>query len=193
MSESLSNELRQRLAAIRLIALDVDGVLTDGRLLISSQDEAKQFSVRDGLGIVLAQQIGLKIALVSGRRSGAVDRRAAEWKIPESLNLSAAGDKAFALGKLKEENGVSTEEVAFVGDDLNDLPAFGEVGLAVAVGDAVAEVKQRAHFVTQALGGNGAVREIIEAVLREQGKWEQGVEAYLAFIKSQTLTKTSVQ
>jgi 3-deoxy-D-manno-octulosonate 8-phosphate phosphatase (KDO 8-P phosphatase) len=97
------------------------------------------------------------------------------------------------MRRLKEETGFGTDAVAFVGDDLNDLPAFDEAGIAVAVGDAVSEVKQRAHVVTQAPGGHGAVREIIETVLRAQGKWEQGIEAYLDFIRGQALTKTSVQ
>ena len=136
-----------------------------------------------GLGIVLAQQCGLRVALLSGRRSAAVDRRAAELGIPGDLVLSGARDKEQALRALKERLGLGKEAVAFVGDDLNDLPAFGEAGLSVAVSDAAPELASLAHFVTSAKGGEGAAREIIERILSEQGRWEDAVQDYLAFLR----------
>lgn len=178
------NELTPALAPIRLLAFDVDGVLTDGRLVLSSAgEESKAFNVRDGLGIVLAQRVGLKIAFISGRQSPAVDRRAAELGLPDDLNLHSVRDKSRALVGLRERRSLDKEQVAFAGDDLNDLLAFQEAGFAAAVADASAEMKAQAHYVARLPGGGGAAREIIELILKAQGKWEEGVQAYLDYLK----------
>jgi 3-deoxy-D-manno-octulosonate 8-phosphate phosphatase (KDO 8-P phosphatase) len=189
MSDSLSytipsEDVYRRLSSVRMIVFDVDGVLTDGRLTLSSAgDEAKRFHIHDGLGIVLAQKSGLHIALMSGRTSPAVERRAKELGIRSHLVISDARDKERAIKELKLRLDLPAEAVAFVGDDLNDLPAFKEVGLAVAVADAVTEVAARCHVVTRAKGGEGAAREIIERVLCAQGKWEEAIQNYLQFLR----------
>jgi 3-deoxy-D-manno-octulosonate 8-phosphate phosphatase (KDO 8-P phosphatase) len=178
-------ELQRRLSKIRLVALDVDGVLTDGRLILSSSgDEAKSFNIRDGLGIVLAQKAGLHVAFVSGRRSMAVDRRANELGVPEHLVASSVKDKARAMRELRSYVDVSIEEVAFVGDDLNDLPAFAEAGVSAAVADAAQDVKDQADLLLTLPGGGGAARELIEMILRAQGLWEEGVNGYLKSLRA---------
>ncbi|MBW3622082.1 MAG: HAD hydrolase family protein [Armatimonadetes bacterium] len=181
---SLDPDLRRRLRSVRLLVFDVDGVLTDGRLILSSSgEESKRFHIRDGLGIVLAQKSGLHVALMSGRASAAVDRRAKELGIRSTLVVSNARDKGRAMKELKLRLDLPTQMVAFVGDDINDLPAFEEAGLAVAVADAAPEVAARAHLVTMARGGEGAAREIVEVLLREQGRWDEAVRNYLQFLR----------
>ena len=189
-----ASDLRRRLAAVRLLVFDVDGVLTDGRLVLSSSgEESKRFHIRDGLGIVLAQKSGLQVALMSGRASAAVDRRAKELGIRIALVISNARDKERGIRELKLRLELPAEAVAFVADDLNDLPAFDEVGLAVAVADAAPEVTARAHLVTQAGGGEGAAREIIELILKEQGRWEEAVRNYLHFLREDATSHPSPQ
>ena len=183
-SPDAPDDLRRRLSTVRLIVVDVDGVLTDGRLALSSSgEETKRFPIRDGLGIVLAQKRGLNVALMSGRASAAVDRRAKELGIRSNLVISNARDKERAIRELKGKLELPTTTVAFVADDLNDLPAFDEVGLAVAVADAAPEVAARAHLVTQAKGGAGAAREAIERILKAQDRWEEAIQNYLRFLR----------
>jgi YrbI family 3-deoxy-D-manno-octulosonate 8-phosphate phosphatase len=157
-------------ATVRLLVLDVDGVLTDGSLPFSGEGQpTKTFNVRDGLGIKLLLQAGLQVALLSGRASAAVETRAAELGIPHVL--LGVKDKVAALGDLLAQLGLEEGQVACMGDDLPDLEVLRRVGYPMAPADAVAEVKAVARLVTRAPGGRGAVREAAEYLLRAQGRW----------------------
>ncbi|NLC57617.1 MAG: HAD-IIIA family hydrolase [Armatimonadetes bacterium] len=170
--------MRQALA-IRLLAMDVDGVLTDGVLYLGrSGEELKAFHVHDGLGLALARGAGLQVAFVTGRSSEAVRRRAGELGV-EHL-LEGVRHKGEALRDLARRLELPREAVAFVGDDLNDLPAFAACGLPIAVADAPARVRAAAAWVTQARGGRGAVREVVEGILAVQGRLDDAVARYLA-------------
>jgi 3-deoxy-D-manno-octulosonate 8-phosphate phosphatase (KDO 8-P phosphatase) len=168
-----------RLKAIRLLVCDVDGVLTDGGMWLTSDGrEAKRFSAHDGLGLSLARAAGLTTAFLTARRSPVVARRARECGVP--LVLQGRRDKGPALAELCRRAAVPTAATAYVGDDLVDLPALRLAGLAVAVANAVPEVKRAADFVTAACGGHGAVREVIEHLLKAQGRWTQAVARFNA-------------
>lgn len=166
-----------RAQRVRLLVLDVDGVLTSGQLLFGPDGEAlKVFHAHDGLGIAAAHRAGLKTALISGRESEMVRRRGAELAITEVCQ--GAADKVARLEALLAKHGLTAEEAAFVGDDLNDLAILARVGLACAVANAVPEVKAAAHYVASRSGGDGAVREVVELVLKAQGKWPAVVASY---------------
>jgi 3-deoxy-D-manno-octulosonate 8-phosphate phosphatase (KDO 8-P phosphatase) len=163
---------------VKLFVMDVDGTLTDGRLYFDDHGvETKAFNVRDGLAIKHLQGCGITPAIITGRTSGVVAKRAAELGITELHQ--GAGDKLAALRAVCDSVGVAPAEAAYIGDDLNDLPVMRAVGFAIAVGDACAEVRERAHWVTTAAGGAGAVREAAEHILRGQGKWDQVLARYL--------------
>jgi 3-deoxy-D-manno-octulosonate 8-phosphate phosphatase (KDO 8-P phosphatase) len=163
---------------IKLIVLDVDGTLTDGTLLYANDGgQAKAFHVADGLGIVMAQAVGLRIAVVSGRASRAVEQRMAELKVSDLIQNCA--DKASALKDLLAKYALTPNQAAYVGDDINDLPAFDVVGVKIAVANASELLKARADWVTPRPGGAGAVRDAIEEILRRQGRLNEAVEAYL--------------
>ena len=167
---------------IKLIALDVDGTLTDGTLLYDSDGgQAKAFHVADGLGIVMAHSLGIRVAVISGRTSRAVETRLAELKVTDFIQN--CGDKAAALTELRELYGLRFDETAFVGDDINDLPAFAVAGLKIAVADASETLKAEADWVTPRRGGHGAVRDAIEEILRRQGRLDEAVTAYLSSVK----------
>ena len=162
------SRIRRDLAAIRLLAFDVDGVLTDGGILVGPDGaEWKRFSVRDGLGLVAARRAGLKIAFVSGRRSPAVAARARELGV--HADRQGVKDKAAEMRALRVRFGVERAQTLFLGDDVVDLPAFDECGIAVSVGDAHPRVIAAADAVTRAPGGGGAAREVVEAVLLARG------------------------
>jgi 3-deoxy-D-manno-octulosonate 8-phosphate phosphatase (KDO 8-P phosphatase) len=166
------------LSRIRLLALDVDGTLTDGSVLYDDAGhEWKQFHIHDGLGIVLAGFAGLAIAWITGRQSPMVERRARELKVP--YVLQGVRDKQTALSELAVRNGFAPVEVAFMGDDLNDLPALRWATVAIAPANAVPYVKELADLVTVHGGGQGAVRDAIEAVLRARGDYDAAVGNYL--------------
>jgi 3-deoxy-D-manno-octulosonate 8-phosphate phosphatase (KDO 8-P phosphatase) len=168
-----------RAGRIRLLILDIDGVLTDGRLYFDAKGETlKVFHVRDGHGIKMAQRGGLEVALVSGRRSDAAFHRARELGI--SRFYEGVRDKAAILEELLAALDLTPPEVAAVGDELVDLPLFHRVGLGVAVADAVPEVRAAAHWVTSLPGGRGAVREVCDLLLKAQGKWEELMRPWLA-------------
>ncbi len=171
-------EVYQRAQNIRLLILDVDGVLTDGRLYFDAKGEAlKVFHVRDGHGIKLAQRAGIEIALLSGRRSDAAYHRARELGINrfhESLR-----DKVAVMGEIMAAMQIQASQAAMVGDDLVDLPIMSRAGLAVAVADAVPEVLAAAHWVTSNPGGRGAVREVCDLLLKAQGKWEEVLRPWI--------------
>ena len=166
------------LQGICLLALDVDGVLTDGSINMGAQGELfKSFYAQDGLGISVALRSGLQIAIITGRKSEIIHRRAQELGI--QMVQEGVKDKYLALEQLQNQLGLSRGQVAYMGDDLNDLPAFRAAGVTFAPADAVEEVREAASFVTEAAGGRGAVREAIEMILRAQNKWQQIVNAYL--------------
>ena len=170
-------DLRARCAAIDLLIVDVDGVLTAGGIIYSDDGaELKQFHVRDGSGLKIWQFVGKRSALITGRRSKVVDVRAAELGIDPVIQ--GAADKVPAYRELLRAGGWRTEQVCYVGDDVPDLPILRHCGLAVAVADACPEVLAEAHYVTQASGGRGAVRDTIELVLRCQGHWQAIVEKF---------------
>jgi 3-deoxy-D-manno-octulosonate 8-phosphate phosphatase (KDO 8-P phosphatase) len=159
-----------RASRIRLLVLDVDGVLTDGGLVYSaSGEETKRFHVHDGLALVAALQAGLQIAVLSGRASAAVTRRMAELGVAEVHQ--GVGDKAAALDSLRERLGLASREVAVMGDDLPDLPAMARAGMALAPANAVAEIKRMAHWIARRRGGDGAVREAVEMLLKARRSW----------------------
>ncbi len=162
--------LTQRLLAVKLLVLDVDGVMTDGRIFKSeSGEEILAFHVKDGMAITRLKDEGIEPAVLSGRASGALMARAKELGI-EKLHLGKK-NKAEAVRIIARETGTDIEAVAFVGDDLLDIGAMKLVGLAVAVADAADEVKEIAHLVLKTPGGKGAVREIAEKILKAKGRW----------------------
>lgn len=163
---------------IKLLALDVDGVLTNGEIIFGCDGELmKKFNAQDGMGITLARKAGLRIAIITGRESQMVKLRSAELNITDVYQ--GAMTKTQALAELKAKYNVTAEEIAYVGDDLNDLPVMVAVGLPCAVANAALEVKEHARFVTHSSGGSGAVREVIEYILKTQGKWENIIATYL--------------
>ncbi len=180
-------DLSARLARVRLLVLDVDGTLTDGGVIYDAAgNEAKRFHIHDGLGIVLAAFVGLRVAWMTGRTSSLVERRARELGIPANLLLQGVRDKGFALVALAARLQVPPDAVAYMGDDLNDLPALRIAGLALAPANAVAEVAAAAHLVTPRAGGDGAVRDAIEAILKARGDWAYALEAYRVSLAATT-------
>ena len=170
--------IERRASRIKLLLLDCDGVLTDGRLwLLEDGDEHKSFNTKDGLCMELLRRAGLRSGVITGRSSTALARRAAELGI-EFLRQGNE-QKIAAFEEVLHSAGVKEEEVAFVGDDLSDIPLMRRAEFAVAVADAVEETRAAAHYVTQARGGRGAVREVIEIILKSQGRWHDLVEKYL--------------
>jgi 3-deoxy-D-manno-octulosonate 8-phosphate phosphatase (KDO 8-P phosphatase) len=157
---------------ISVLALDVDGVLTDGSIIVDAAGaEAKRFNVRDGLGVRIWQKLGLRVAILSARRSAAVDHRAAELGI--DAIIQGQGDKSAGLDRLLAMLGVREPEVAYVGDDWLDVPVLRRVGYPIAVADADAFTRAHAAYVTRAPGGRGAVRETVEHLLERQGRLDE--------------------
>jgi len=173
----MAAKARVNLNRIRMLLLDVDGVLTDGGLLIHPDgSESKWFNVYDGHRIRLWQQAGLLCGLLSGRQSEATLRRAEQLQI--SLVLQGCGEKLPAFEQMLAEMRLEPEQVAYVGDDLMDLPILRRVGFAVAVANAPEEVRRHADYVTLRDGGKGAVAEVIEYLLRITGRWEELLKQY---------------
>ena len=169
--------LAQRCSRIRLLLSDVDGVMTDGRLTFtSSGEETKTFHIRDGLGIRLWQRAGGQFGMVTGRQSPIVERRAAELGV--TLLRQGNDDKLPLVRELAAEAGVALEETAYIGDDLPDLAVIRAVGLGIAVADAVEEVRAAARYITSVRGGDGAVREVVELLLKNTSRWEAAVANY---------------
>ncbi len=161
---------------IRVLALDVDGVLTDGTIRLDGDGESKQFHVQDGLGISLWQRAGGVTALISGRSLTVVERRAAELGIEHVTQGSK--DKVSALSEILASLGATPEQTAFVGDDLVDLDAFRFAGYAIAVADAAPEVRSAADWTTPREGGHGAVRDAVEHLMKAMGTWEETIAAF---------------
>jgi 3-deoxy-D-manno-octulosonate 8-phosphate phosphatase (KDO 8-P phosphatase) len=174
MAVDSSMSLAQRAAGIRLLVLDVDGVLTDGRITYTGEGvEIKAFHVRDGSALKYWEKAGHQVAIISGRSSKAVDVRAAELGI--KMVFQGIGDKRVALDRVLTATGMPAGAACAVGDDIPDLPVLRACGMAVAPADACPEVRAAAHYVTRALGGRGAVREVLELLLRAQGQWDHWV------------------
>ena len=166
-----------KIKKIKLLILDVDGVLTDGRIIwTGSAEEIKFFNVQDGVGITLAQRAGLKVAIISARKSKVTEIRAKELKITEVFQTTES--KFIAYKKLKGKYKLADEQVAYIGDDLHDIPVLRRVGFAVATANAQEEAKQVSHYITKKNGGEGAVREVINMILKANGLWDRAVEKY---------------
>ncbi|MGH7770436.1 MAG: KdsC family phosphatase [Candidatus Binatia bacterium] len=162
--------VREKAKRIKLLLLDVDGVLTDGRVVMDHRgNEIKYFDARDGQGIRLLQRAGIQVGIISGRSSAAVRHRAKDLGI--ELLYQRANDKLTAYEKIKRDSDFSDREIAYVGDDLVDLPLLRRVGLAIAVNDGWPDLKRLSDYVTGASGGRGAVREVSELLLKAQRKW----------------------
>ena len=174
----MNADVQERAARIKLLLMDCDGVLTDGRIwLFEDGEEQKGFHTRDGLGIDLLHRAGLRSGIISGRTSRAVEARA--HGLGMSFLVQGHENKVKAFADVLAQAGVSNAEVAYIGDDLNDIPLIIQSGLGVAVADAALETRERAHYVTKAPGGFGAVREVIELILKSQGRWDDVIKKYL--------------
>jgi 3-deoxy-D-manno-octulosonate 8-phosphate phosphatase (KDO 8-P phosphatase) len=175
----ISPALKKRAARIQLLLMDVDGTMTDGGVSLLSQSdgtalEIKTFDAHDGQGLTLAKTAGMLTGCITGRESAALLHRAKEMRMDYVYMKIAL--KIPAYEEILRKAGVEDSQVAFVGDDLPDLPILQRVGLAVAVGDAVPEVKRAAHFTTKALAGHGAIREAIELILKAKGIWQEMID-----------------
>jgi 3-deoxy-D-manno-octulosonate 8-phosphate phosphatase (KDO 8-P phosphatase) len=167
--EPRSSTLAAALKRVRLLLCDVDGVLTNATVFISEEREMKQFHIRDGLGLVALRRQGLKVGWISSRPSPATTRRAKELKI--DFLRQEKGSKVCVVESLLAKTGFRWDEVCYVGDDIVDLGVMKRAGVAVAVADAVTEAQAAADYVTSAGGGRGAVREVVELILKAQDKW----------------------
>jgi len=177
---TLTNTITHRKAAqVRIMIFDVDGVLTDGRMHYSAEDEAiKSFFVHDGLGIQLLQKMGIATAIISARITPIVNKRAADLGI--TYVYQGNHDKRITFAQLLADTGMAAHDCGFIGDDIVDLPLFSRVGFAVSVPNGHPEAISRADYVTKASGGAGAVREICDFILRAQNRYDAALAPYLA-------------
>ncbi|WP_068542963.1 KdsC family phosphatase [Thermodesulfatator autotrophicus] len=174
---SFPPEIFEKAAKIRLLLLDVDGILTDARIIVDEAGrEIKHFCVRDGMGIKLLQMAGLEVGLLSSRTSKPVSHRAQELGI--DMIFQGEKDKLSLYEKIKGKKALSDQNIAFMGDDWVDIPVLARVGLAITVPEAWPPVKDYAHYVTQNKGGHGAVREVCDLLLKAQGKWEEVLRCF---------------
>lgn len=177
-SKLTSEELQAKASKIKLLLLDVDGVLTDNRLYYGdNQVEYKTFYTRDGHAMVLIQKTGIEIGIITGRKSELVAKRMADLKVKHLYQ--GVPDKLPTFEKLMSELKISLEEVAYMGDDILDLPILTRVGLASCPQDSDPEVLSRVDFISQFNGGAGAVRELCELIMKSQGSWQQHLDFYL--------------
>jgi 3-deoxy-D-manno-octulosonate 8-phosphate phosphatase (KDO 8-P phosphatase) len=173
----MNADVQERAARIKLLLMDCDGVLTDGRIwLFDDGEEQKGFHTRDGLGIDLLHRAGLRSGIISGRTSRAVETRA--HTLGMSFVVQGHENKVQAFADVLAQASVVNTEVAYIGDDLNDIPLIVKSGLGVAVADAALETREHAHYVTKALGGFGAVREVIELILKSQDRWDDLIKRF---------------
>ena len=171
-------EVERRAAGVKLLLMDCDGVLTDGRItLVEGGDEQKSFHTRDGHGLVLLHRAGLQSGIISGRTSTLVERRAAELGM--KYVRQGTWNKIQDFEELLKEAGVDEREVAFIGDDVTDIPLMQRSEFAIAVADASEETRSVAHYVTRLPGGFGAVREVCELILKAQGRWADLMKRYM--------------
>lgn len=175
---SFSNALKQKAQKIKLLILDVDGVLTDNRLYYGDQGEAyKTFHTRDGHGMVLLQKSGIEIGIITGRSSKIVSQRMADLKVKHVFQ--GVPDKLPTFLKLVKDLQLDFSEIAYIGDDILDLPILTRIGLAVTPADGDPEVKSRVDYISQYAGGQGCVREVCELILRSQNRWQQHMDFFL--------------
>jgi len=173
----MKKNIKEKLKKIKMLILDVDGVMTDGRIIMDDEGrEIKNFHVRDGHGIKVLQRYGIKVALLTGRKSKVVEYRARDLDIKDVYQK--VYNKKEVFEKILKKYKLSAEEAAFIGDDIIDVPVLKSVGFSVAVADAIDVVKKSVHYVTENQGGNGAVREICEMILKAQGKWPEIAARY---------------
>jgi 3-deoxy-D-manno-octulosonate 8-phosphate phosphatase (KDO 8-P phosphatase) len=178
MSAQLRDEIERRAARVKLLLMDCDGVLTDGRItLLENGDEEKSFHTRDGHGLVLLHRAGLQSGIISGRTSSAVERRARDLGIRHVRQGTWDKIKDFAE-VIAAAGGIAESEIAYIGDDVTDIPLMLRCGLAVAVSDATEETRAAAHYVTALPGGFGAVREVCELILKAQSRWTELMRRY---------------
>ena len=178
MSAQLPDEIERRAARVKLLLMDCDGVLTDGRItLLENGDEEKSFHTRDGHGLVLLHRAGLQSGIISGRTSSAVERRARDLGIRHVRQGTWDKIKDFAE-VIAAAGGIAENEIAYIGDDVTDIPLMLRCGLGVAVSDATEETRAAAHYVTTLPGGFGAVREVCELILKAQGRWTELMRRY---------------
>ncbi|HOW66092.1 MAG TPA: HAD-IIIA family hydrolase [Candidatus Paceibacterota bacterium] len=178
MARKSGVKLRESFAKVRLFLSDVDGILTDASVFMDQEREIKRFHVMDGLGLKLLRREGIKVGWISGRTSPATLRRAHELQI--DFLFQDGGRKVDAAEKILKETGFGWDQVCYMGDDILDLGMLRRAGVAVAVPQAVPEVKAAAHFITRRPGGHGAVREVVERILKAQNRWARLVEEYAA-------------
>ena len=173
----ITESLKERASKIKLLLLDVDGVLTDGRIIYDSKGrDSKFFDVHDGMGVYALSKAGIKTVLITAKGSNAIKPRAKDMRVAEVF--SDVSPKSAILDKLLKKYNVSKDEVCFVGDDLVDLGLMKLVGFGIAVSNACPEIKQVAFHITTKHGGRGAVREVAELILKSQGKWEDIIKFY---------------
>jgi 3-deoxy-D-manno-octulosonate 8-phosphate phosphatase (KDO 8-P phosphatase) len=173
----MSDALLAKAGRIRLLLFDVDGVLTDGTVIMHADgSESKGFNIRDGAAIVFAQRAGLTVGLLSARSSGATAHRAAQLAV--RIVEQGVRSKLKAYEQIARDARLGDDEIAYMGDDLLDLPVLGRVGLSAAPADAAAEVRGRVDWVSAQAGGRGAVRELIELILRAQQRWDDVLRQY---------------
>jgi 3-deoxy-D-manno-octulosonate 8-phosphate phosphatase (KDO 8-P phosphatase) len=165
-------ELRPRLEAVRLFLCDVDGILTDTAVWMGAEDELKRFNIQDGLGLRLLQKEGIQVGWVSNRPSFATSQRALDLKV-DFVVQSYDGDKVTAVERILKETGFNWSHVCYMGDDIVDLGVLKRCGFSATVPHAIAEAKEISHYVTRREGGHGAVREVVDMILKAQGKWEK--------------------
>ena len=179
--ELIVEQNKSRLAQVRLLALDVDGVLTDGGVYYDSAGtEAKRFHIQDGLGLVLARLSGLLIIWITGRTSPIVERRAQELQVAQLVQ--GVRNKAETLAQIAADFNIPSEHIAYMGDDLNDLPALRWAGIPLAPANARPEVRAVAYYTTTVAGGSGAVREVIDLILQARGNYDTTLQAYDRFL-----------
>lgn len=174
----MNNIKKNDLKEIKLLAMDVDGVLTDGGILIGADGtEFKKFNLLDGHGIRMWHRAGFKTAIISGRKSGATQIRAEELEI--SFIYQPCDNKLDCFNDILAQSGLEAKNIAYIGDDVMDIPLVKRAGFGIAVANAVNELKSCAHYITSGKGGNGAVREVIEYILKNTGKWDELMQRYL--------------
>lgn len=177
MGKVVSKQVRAKAARVKLLVLDVDGVLTDGRIIMDHKGrEIKAFDVRDGHGLRLLREAGIEVAILTGRSSPVVQKRADDLGI--LWVRQGVHDKIGAYQEIAHEVGITDDEACFIGDDLVDIPLLKRVGTPIVVGDGAPEAKRFARYVTQSPGGKGAVREVCDLLLQAQGKWEAVLRRY---------------
>ena len=177
VKEDIEEQILMKIRKVKLLILDVDGVMTDGRIVMDDAGlESKQFDVRDGHGLKMLMRLGIDVVLLTGRRSRVVEHRAADLGITEVHQ--GIRNKAEAFAEILKRREMIAEETAYVGDDVIDIPLLRRTGFSVAVADAIPEVRQIADYVTHQGGGRGAVREVCELILKAQNRWADVVAQY---------------